>query len=199
MHCIFLAYACILVSFRQWEDYFLMATIPMCTQSSLDCLPTVREASKSCGAPSLHRIAEVRAQQGLSLRAISRRSGVDIQDLKQQELPDSNLTLIDLTRWAKALEVPIENLIVDHDSELSDPVQSRAAMVKVMKTVVALTEVAASPRVARLTTMLREQLIELMPELAEIGGWPNFGSRRPSDQQGRIGENPIDVQNLRLD
>ncbi len=176
-----------------------MATIPMCTQSSLDCLPTVREASKSCGALSLHRIAEVRAQQGLSLRAISRRSGVDIQDLKQQELPDSNLTLIDLTRWAKALEVPIENLIVDHDSELSDPVQSRAAMVKVMKTVVALTEVAASPRVARLTTMLREQLIELMPELAEIGGWPNFGSRRPSDQQGRIGENPIDVQNLRLE
>ena len=47
--------------------------------------------------------------------------------------------------------------------------------------------------------MLREQLVELMPELAEIGGWPNFGSRRPSDQQGRIGENPIDVQNLRLD
>lgn len=176
-----------------------MATVPMCTQSSVDCLPTVREANKLRDAPALHRIAEVRAQQGLSLRAISRRSGVDIQDLKQQELPDSNLTLIDLTRWAKALEVPIENLIVDHDSELSDPVQSRAAMVKVMKTVVALTEVAASPRVARLTTMLREQLIELMPELAEIGGWPNFGSRRPSDQQGRIGENPIDVQNLRLE
>ena len=176
-----------------------MATIPMCTQSSLDCMPTVREASKTCEAASLHRIAEVRAQQGLSLRAISRRSGIDIQDLKQQELPDSNLTLIDLTRWARALEVPIENLIVDHDSELSDPVQSRAAMVKVMKTVVALTEVATSPRVVRLTTMLREQLIELMPELAEIGGWPNFGSRRPSDQQGRIGENPIHVQNLRLD
>jgi len=147
----------------------------------------------------LHRIAEVRAQQGLSLRAIARRSGVDIQDLKRQELPDSNLTLIDLTRWAKALEVPLENLIVDHDCELSDPIQSRAAMVKVMKTVVALTEVAASPRVVRLTTMLREQMIELMPELAEIGGWPNFGSRRPADQQGRIGENPIDLQQIRFD
>lgn len=176
-----------------------MATIPVCTHSSLDCLPTVREASKLRGAAQLHRIAEVRAQQGLSLRAIARRTGVDLQELKRQELPDSNLTLIDLTRWAKALEVPIENLIVDHDSELSDPVQSRAAMVKVMKTVVALTEVAASPRVVRLTTMLREQMIELMPELAEIGGWPNFGSRRPPDQQGRIGENPIDVQSLRLE
>ena len=176
-----------------------MATIPMCAQSSLDCLPTVREASKLCDVPRLHRIAEVRVQQDLSLRAISRRTGVEVQELKQQELPESNLTLTELTCWAKALEVPIENLIVDRDSELSDPVQSRAAMVKVMKTVVALTEVAVSPRVARLTTMLREQLIELMPELAEIGGWPNFGSRRPSDQQGRIGENPIDVQNLRLD
>ncbi len=176
-----------------------MATIPVCTHSSLDCLPTVREASKLRGVSQLHRIAEVRAQQGLSLRAIARRTGVDLQELKRQELPDCNLTLIDLTRWAKALEVPIENLIVDHDSELSDPVQSRAAMVKVMKTVVALTEVAASPRVVRLTTMLREQMIELMPELAEIGGWPNFGSRRPPDQQGRIGENPIDVQSLRLE
>jgi len=176
-----------------------MATIPMSTQSSLDCLPTVREANQVRDAVPLHRIAEVRAQQGLSLRAISRRSGVDVQELKQQELPDSNLTLVDLIRWAKALEVPIENLIVDHDSELSDPVQSRAALVKVMKTVVALTEVAASPRVVRLTTMLREQMIELMPELAEIGGWPNFGSRRPPDQQGRIGENPIDVKSLRLE
>jgi transcriptional regulator with XRE-family HTH domain len=176
-----------------------MATIPMCTQSPLGCLPTVREANKVRDAVALHRIAEVRAQQGVSLRAISRRSGVDIHELRRQELPDSNLTLIDLIRWAKALEVPVENLIVDNDSELSDPVQSRAALVKVMKTVVALTEVAASPRVARLTTMLREQMIELMPELAEIGGWPNFGSRRPPDQQGRIGENPIDVQSLRLE
>jgi transcriptional regulator with XRE-family HTH domain len=176
-----------------------MATIPMCTQPPLGCLPTVREANKVRDAVLLHRIAEVRAQQGVSLRAISRRSGVDVQELKQQELPDSNLTLVDLIRWAKALEVPVENLIVDNDCELSDPVQSRAALVKVMKTVVALTEVAASPRVARLTTMLREQMIELMPELAEIGGWPNFGSRRPPDQQGRIGENPIDVQSLRIE
>jgi transcriptional regulator with XRE-family HTH domain len=176
-----------------------MATIPVCVQSDSDCSPTVREANTVRDFRALHRIAEVRAQQGLSLRAVSRRSGVDIQKLRQQEVSHSNLTLVDLTRWARALEVPIENLIVDHDCELSDPIQSRAAMVKAMKTVIALTEVAASPRVARLTTMLREQMIEIMPELAEIGGWPNFGSRRPPDQLGRIGENPIDVQSLRLD
>jgi len=50
-------------------------------------------------------------------------TGVDIQKLRQQELPNSNLTLVDLYRWAKALEVPVENLLVDHDCELSDPDQ----------------------------------------------------------------------------
>jgi transcriptional regulator with XRE-family HTH domain len=176
-----------------------MATIPMCSQSP-DCLPTVREASKTCDSKKpLHRIAEVRLQQGVSLRGVSRRIGVDVRDLKQQELPDSNLTLSELYRWQEALEVPIENLLVDNDASLSSPIQTRAAMVKVMKTVVALTEVASSPRTARLATMLREQMIELMPELAEIGGWPNYGSRRPPDQQGRIGENPIAVQHLSLE
>ena len=47
--------------------------------------------------------------------------------------------------------------------------------------------------------MLREQLVELMPELAEIGGWPNYGTRRPPDQQGRAGDNPVDVRHLSLD
>jgi len=177
-----------------------MATIPVCAQSAIDCVPTVREAkNERCDTPLLHRIAEVRRQQGLSLKSISQRTGVEVRILQRQELPDSNLSLIDLIRWQKALEVPVENLLVDHDSELSAPIRSRASMIKVMKTVVALTEVASSPRVSRLTTMLREQLIEIMPELAEIGGWPNFGSRREPDQLGRIGENPIILDDLRLE
>lgn len=176
-----------------------MATIPVSTLSFADCLPAAREAKTHCDADTYHRIAEVRSQQGLSLRAVARRTGVDVRDLKLQEQSNSNLTLAELYRWQEALEVPIENLLVDHDESLSDPVRTRAAMVKVMKTVVALTEVASSPRVSRLATMLREQLVELMPELAEIGGWPNYGTRRPPDQQGRAGDNPIDVRHLSLD
>lgn len=175
-----------------------MATIPVCEQLE-SCLPTVREANNECNHGSLHRIAEVRNQQGMSLRAVSRKTGVDVKDLKRQELSNSDLTLSELYRWQKALDVPIENLLVDNDDDLSVPIQSRAAMVKVMKTVVALSEVATSCRVQRLASMLREQLVELMPELAEIGGWPNYGTRRPPDQQGRIGENPIEVRHLRLD
>jgi transcriptional regulator with XRE-family HTH domain len=176
-----------------------MATIPMSTQSFADCLPAVREAKTNCDANTYHRIAEVRSQQGLSLRAVARRTGVDVRDLKLQEQSNSNLTLAELYRWQEALDVPIENLLVDHDETLSESIRTRAAMVKVMKTVVALTEVASSPRVSRLATMLREQLVEMMPELAEIGGWPNYGTRRPPDQQGRAGDNPVDVRHLSLD
>lgn len=176
-----------------------MATTPCNTQSDSDC---------TCGACHhvrvrenrlLHRIAEVRAQQGLSLRAIARRTGIDIRELKQQELATSDLSLQDLLRWADALEVPLSNLLVDRDHELSFSVRDRAAIVKIMKTVVALQEVASSPRVSRLTEMLREQLLAMMPELVEVGGWPNYGSRRPQDHVGRIAANPINVDNLSID
>jgi transcriptional regulator with XRE-family HTH domain len=163
-------------------------------------VPLARPANQVTPPPtSLHRIAEVREQQGLSLRAVSRRTGVEVRYLKQQELPESDLTLSELYRWQEALEVPIQLLLCDQDNSLTEATQMRASLVKIMKTVMALTEVASSPRVVRLTTMLREQLIEMMPELAEIGGWPNYGSRRPSDQLGRIAENPIDVTSLSIE
>ncbi len=165
-----------------------------CAACGSDCKPVRIEEDMP-----LHRIAEVRTQQGLSLRAISRRTGIDIRDLKQQEVPTTDLSLRDLLRWAAALDVPVSNLLIDRDHELSNSVRDRAALVKIMKTVVAIHEIASSPRVVRMTEMLREQLLAVMPELAEVGGWPNYGSRRPQDHVGRIAANPIDVSNLSLE
>lgn len=142
-----------------------------------------------CG---LHRVREVRAQQGLSLRTVARRTGVDVKELRRQEDPATDLTLTELRRWQKALEVPLVDLLEDESQSLSRPVNERAKMVRIMKTVVSLSEACASNvRTARLTTMLREQLLELMPELAEIGGWPQCGSRRGPDVMGRIFHQPI--------
>jgi transcriptional regulator with XRE-family HTH domain len=180
-----------------------MATIPCDMHSDQDC--NCARCGHECSRVQieedrpLHRIAEVRSQQGLSLRAISRRTGIDIRDLKQQELATTDLSLRDLHRWAAALEVPVDSLLVDRDHELSSSVRDRAALVKIMKTVVAVQEIATSPRVARMTEMLREQLLAMMPELAEVGGWPNYGSRRPQDHVGRIAGNPINVDNLSLE
>ncbi len=176
-----------------------MATVAYGTHSQPDCEPVVRRAKHAERATELHRIAEVRAQQGLSLRAVSRRTGVEVRELKVQECPQTNLTLEQLYRWQEALEVPIGNLLVDQDQELSPTVQTRAALIKVMKTVVAMREVATSPRLSRMTEMLSEQLISMMPELAEVGGWPTFGSRRSPDQIGRIAANPIRVDSLSME
>lgn len=176
-----------------------MATIPCNTQTEPDCTCTECSHVRAHAKQQLHRIAEVRSQQGLSLRAIARRTGIDVRELKQQELETTDLSLRDLHRWADALEVPVSNLLVDRDHDLSSSVRDRAALVKIMKTVVALQEVAASPRVARLSEMLREQLLAMMPELAEVGGWPNYGSRRPQDHVGRIAANPIHIDSLSLE
>lgn len=176
-----------------------MATVAGRVHPDMDELRAICSATRVRNAARLHRIAEVRAQQGLSLRSISRRIGVDVRELKQQEQPNCNLTLEQLYQWQEALEVPVENLLVDRDQDLSESVQTRAALIKVMKTVVALREVATSTRVVRMTEMLKEQLLEMMPELADVGGWPNYGSRRPLDQLGRIASNPIPVQSLSID
>jgi transcriptional regulator with XRE-family HTH domain len=176
-----------------------MATVVDGAHPEADEFCANSSATRARNGNGLHRIAEVRAQQGVSLRAISRRTGVDIRELREQELPDSNLTLEQLYQWQESLEVPVANLLVDRDEGLSEAVQCRASLIKVMKTVVALREVATSTRVVRITEMLREQLLEMMPELADVGGWPTYGSRRPVDQLGRIASNPIQLQSLSID
>jgi hypothetical protein len=57
-----------------------------------------------------------------------------------------------------------------------------------MKTVAAIAEQADSPSVRRLATMLTEQLIEIMPELSEVGAWHSVGQRRSLDDYGRVVE-----------
>ena len=128
----------------------------------------------------------------MSLRTVSRRTGIEVKELRRQEDPSTDLSLSDLRIWQKALEVPLVDLLEDESQLLSRPVNERAKMVRIMKTVVSLSEACSTNlRTARLTTMLREQLLELMPELAEIGGWPQCGSRRGADVMGRIFHQPI--------
>lgn len=146
-----------------------------------------------------HRIAEVRAEQGVSLRSVSRRTGIEVRILKQQEDPYANLTLQELSVWQLALEVPLADLLVDNTNRLSQPVQQRAQLVKIMKTAAAIEEVSTNPRVSRLVMMLKEQLQEMMPELKEVSPWPNYGQRRAPNQLGKIGEMPIITSNLSLD
>ena len=61
----------------------------------------------------MHRIAEVREQQGVSLRAVSRQMGTEIRRLRKEEDETSDLRLSDLYRWQEALDVPVSELLVE--------------------------------------------------------------------------------------
>lgn len=139
----------------------------------------------------LHRIREVRLEQGVSLRTAARRLGTDIRTVRAQEHPQSDLTLSQFFAWQAVLEVPIEDLLAEPGIPLSRPVMERARMIRLMKTVMSIQEMADSDAVSRFAQTLVEQLVEVMPELSEVSSWHNVGQRRSLSELGRVAECPI--------
>ncbi len=137
---------------------------------------------------SLHRIAEARRQQGVSVRSAARRMGTSMDQVRRQEDPHCDMPLSDLYRWQEALEVPVVDLLVDTNTPLSEPVLTRARLLRIMKTVRAIKETANSVSIHRFTTMLEQQLIELMPELSDVAAWHSVGQRRSPNEMGRTAE-----------
>lgn len=150
-----------------------------------------RKLTESKHAFLLNRIAEVRVQQGLTLRTVSRRTGLPVRELRVQEKPSANLSLKDLHLWKEALEVPLEHLLVDRDASICESIQSRASLVKIMKTVASVREIVVSKRLIRMLDTLRQQLVELMPELSTVRAWQTNANRRPQDDLGRMANDPI--------
>ena len=132
----------------------------------------------------LHRLQQVRQQQRVSTRTIAQRLDVSISEIRSQEDSSTDLPVSLLYRWQQALGVPLIELLVDHQLELSPPVLQRAQMVKLMKTVASIVEHADSAAVQRLSTMLFEQMLEIMPELKGVGPWQASGSHRTLDDAG---------------
>lgn len=145
-----------------------------------------------------HRIAEVREQQGVSIRSMARRMGIDAKTYRSLEDPARDLTLSELSAIQKALDVPIGDLLVEREG-LSQPVEQRAKMVKAMKTAVAIRETKSGPRVQRMAEMLCEQLCEMMPELKDVSGWPQFGARRGANALGKALAQQIDMSAISSD
>jgi hypothetical protein len=141
--------------------------------------------------PPLHRISEVRLEQGVSVRSAARRLGLSMQEVRAQEEPTNDLRLSQLHQWQEVLEVPLADLLLDSSGPLSTPVGQRARMLRVMKTVKALAESATEPHVQRFASMLISQLVEVMPELKEVSAWHSVGQRRTQDEMGRIIERTI--------
>jgi hypothetical protein len=60
-------------------------------------------------------------------------------------------------------------------------------MVKLMKTAAAIRERTDGEPVGRLVGMLIDQILEIMPELADVTPWHTVGQRRTLDDVGRTG------------
>ena len=135
--------------------------------------------------PAYHRIADVRRQQGVTLRNVARRMGVPLPVVRRQEQVDCDMRLSELLRWQEVLEVPIAELLIEGDGQLSGPVLARSRMVKLMKTAAAIRERSQDPSISRMVTMLVEQILEIMPELADVTPWHTVGQRRTRDDLGR--------------
>jgi transcriptional regulator with XRE-family HTH domain len=136
-------------------------------------------------AAHLHRIAEVRQRQGVTLRNVARRLGMSLPVVRRQEQSDCDLRLSDVHRWQQVLEVPVAELLVEGEGSLSGPVLHRARMVKLMKTAAAIRERVQDAESERLVGMLVEQILEIMPELSDVSPWPSPGQRRTLDDVGR--------------
>jgi len=154
-------------------------------RAASDSGPTESQRSVGRQQRLLHRIAQVRQQQGVTLRNVARRMGIEMGVVRRQEQADCDLRLSDLHRWQEVLEVPVAELLVEADGQLSGPVLERSRMVKLMKTAAALRERTAGTPVGRMVEMLVSQILEIMPELADVTPWHTVGQRRTLDDVGR--------------
>ncbi|NOY30015.1 MAG: helix-turn-helix transcriptional regulator [Planctomycetes bacterium] len=139
----------------------------------------------------LHRVSEVRVQQGASLRSVARKLNLSVQEVREQENGTTDLRITDLLQWQEILEVPLADLLIDSEGPLSEPVCKRARMLRIMKTAKAIKEGAHNRSVIRLANMLIGQLVEIMPELSEVAAWHTVGQRRTQEEVGRIVERAI--------
>lgn len=139
----------------------------------------------------LHHIAEVRSQQGISLRSAARQLHIDVSEARAMQDESHDMWLSTLYRWQKVLAVPVAELLVEPEDALSTPVMKRARLVRLMKTAAAIREKAETAPLKRLVTMLIEQLIEIMPELEHVSAWHAVGQRRSLDEFGRIAEQTV--------
>jgi transcriptional regulator with XRE-family HTH domain len=152
------------------------------------------EAGTTCAAvpPSdtrpLHRLAVVRRQQGVSRHAVASRLHISVDQVRDQECEDSDLPVSTLYAWQKVLDVPVAELLVEPDDGLPSEVLLRSQLVRLMKTVRTTLDKAKQDSVRWLVQTMINQLVEIMPELSEVGVWNIGGKQRRRSDLGVAAE-----------
>lgn len=146
--------------------------------------PTGSEASPQ----SLHRLARVRRQQGVSRQTVASRLRIGVEEVRRQESEGSDLPLSALYAWREILDVPIAELLVEPSDDLPSPILMRSRLVRLMKTVRTTLDKAKQDSVRWLVQTMINQLVEIMPELSEVGVWNVGGRQRRRSELGVAAE-----------
>jgi transcriptional regulator with XRE-family HTH domain len=144
----------------------------------------------------LHRLGEVRQQEGVSRRTIAQHLGVTIGEVKRQEDARADLSLSLLFDWQQILNVPLPDLLVPPGDFLSPPVLRQAQMIQLMKLAVTIAEQSGEVPTRRLAQRMVDQLMEIMPELQDVGSLPATGQQRGPDELGRTAERTVPDQDV---
>lgn len=140
---------------------------------------TVPNGEKS--AKPLQRLREIRNQQDISIRSLSRRMNVTASEVRMQEDPLFDLRLSALYRWQQALGVPAAELLVEPNDGLSAPIQLRARLLRMMKTIATILDQPQSDRTTHLIANLKNDILEVMPEVEDVDRWHGSSSDRSGD------------------
>ncbi len=142
------------------------------------------DASVPLSRRPLHRLAEVRRVQGISRRTLSRHLDIDVSEVRHQEDETTDMSLSQLYQWQRVLDVPVAELLVESSDPLSPAVMDRAHLVRIMKTALTILDETKKTSLQRMAQTMVDQLIEMMPELEEVGPWHAVGKRRRRDDFG---------------
>jgi hypothetical protein len=146
--------------------------------------------------PRLNCIAEVIEREHVSPRSLAQRLDMTVSEVLASSKPTNDLTLSELYRWQVVLQVPIAELLVELDMDLSAPVKLRCQLLKAMRTVRSIQERAKEKPVQVMALRLAKQLLEMMPELKYVSAWPAVGQRRTLNDIGAIAEKVVPDQLL---
>lgn len=133
----------------------------------------------------LHRIGDVRREQGMPLSTAAKRLGVDVDSAKKSEQTNCNLTLRDIYRWQRVLDVPCAELLVNPDEFPENPIRTRGQLVRLMKTTRSIIEQTKEESIRVFARMMIDQLTEIMPELKNVASWPTIGQSREFKDYGQ--------------
>ena len=142
--------------------------------------PIAPEAQENSTKP-LHRLQELRRQQDISIRSLSRRMNVTASEVRMQEDPHYDLRLSALYQWQQALGVPAAELLVEPGDGLSAPIQLRARLLRMMKTIATILDQPQSDRTNHLIANLKNDILEVMPEVEDVDRWHGSSSDRSGD------------------